>query len=234
MIVEIEQEIRCELTVSCLDHAHSTVPVCVGFIAAVRVGRALGSNSGRRAKAAYMSAVTVGLMCAFVISLTMVWLRYELPLFFSKDPNVTDQVTSLMPLVALISFIDNAAITSTGALRGMGKQHFSATTNILGLVVCGLGSASVMVLVFHWGLWGIWIGLLGGTILVTLPQVTYLSFIVGFSGQARPICLFLVLLTLDSRLFLSRSGGLEKGSRASLCQIQSRTPPRRGNTGGHR
>jgi MATE family multidrug resistance protein len=162
-------------------HTHSTVPVCVGFIAAVRVGRALGANKPRAAKSAYLSALSLGLLAATIISLTLVWLRAELPLFFSKDPKVTDQVTMLMPLVALISAIDNAAITSTGTLRGMGRQYFSATTNILGLVVCGLGSATVMVLYLHWGLWGIWLGLLAGVCIVTGSQVAYLSFIVGFA-----------------------------------------------------
>lgn len=164
-----------------------TVPVCIGFIAAVRVGRALGSNHPAGAKSAFLSSLLLGLLLASVISTLLVALRTQLPLFFSSDPAVINPVTTLLPLVALISWIDNAAISTTGVLRGLGKQHLSAFSNILGLVVLGLGSACVMVLRFGWGLWGIWGGLLAGTIAVAGGQTIYLTVIVDWKKEAKRV-----------------------------------------------
>ncbi|KAI9024725.1 mate-domain-containing protein [Hyaloraphidium curvatum] len=164
-----------------------TFPVCVAFVAAVRVGRALGANKYRAAKKGYISAIGLGMVGAIAISSTMVGLRFELPLFFSDDAKVIEQVSAVLPLVAVISAIDNSAIISTGVLRGMGKQYFSAITNIGGLVLCGLGSACIMVLVLNYKLWGIWIGLLIGTVIVTGSQVGYLSLVVDWKAEAQAV-----------------------------------------------
>lgn len=91
-------------------------------------------------------------------------LRYQIPLLFTKDPEVIEIVAYVTPVVAVMQVFDGLAAVSHGLLRGIGRQEIGGYVNLaayylLALPISfGLGFGLDLKLV---GLWtGVTIGLL--------------------------------------------------------------------------
>jgi len=135
------------------------VPLGVSAAAAVSVGHAVGAGDAARARRAGWLAL--GLGTGFMLLAAIVFLVAPVPLIalYTRDPEVMAVGPRLLMLAAAFQIFDGIQTVSTGALRGLGETRFPMFANLFGYWTLGLPLGLTLCFVFHWGVFGLWIGL---------------------------------------------------------------------------
>jgi MATE family multidrug resistance protein len=136
------------------------VPLGISAAAAVSVGHAMGAGDGARARRAGWLAL--GLGTSFMLLAAVVFLVAPGPLIalYTRDPQVMAVGPSLLGLAAAFQIFDGIQTVSTGALRGLGETRVPMLANLVGYWVLGLPLGLTLCFILHWGIYGLWIGLL--------------------------------------------------------------------------
>jgi MATE family multidrug resistance protein len=136
------------------------VPLGISAAAAVSVGHAVGARDGARARRAGWLAL--GLGTSFMLLAGVVFLVAPGPLIalYTRDPQVMAVGPSLLGLAAAFQICDGIQTVSTGALRGLGETRVPMLANLVGYWVLGLPLGLSLCFLLHWGIYGLWIGLL--------------------------------------------------------------------------
>jgi MATE family multidrug resistance protein len=136
------------------------VPLGISAAAAVSVGHAVGAGDPARARRAGWLAL--GLGTSFMLLAGVVFLVAPGPLIalYTCDPQVMAVGPSLLGLAAAFQICDGIQTVSTGALRGLGETRVPMLANLVGYWVLGLPLGLTLCFVLHWGIYGLWIGLL--------------------------------------------------------------------------
>jgi MATE family multidrug resistance protein len=136
------------------------VPLGISAAAAVSVGHAVGAGDGARARRAGWFAL--GLGASFMLLAAVVFLVAPGPLIalYTRDPQVMAVGPSLLGLAAAFQIFDGIQTVSTGALRGLGETRVPMLANLVGYWVLGLPLGLTLCFILHWGIYGLWIGLL--------------------------------------------------------------------------
>jgi MATE family multidrug resistance protein len=79
---------------------------------------------------------------------------------YTSDPQVMAVGPSLLGLAAAFQICDGIQTVSTGALRGLGETRVPMLANLVGYWVLGLPLGLSLCFLLHWGIYGLWIGLL--------------------------------------------------------------------------
>jgi MATE family multidrug resistance protein len=136
------------------------VPLGISAAAAVSVGHAVGAGDPARARRAGWLAL--GLGTSFMLMAAVVFLVAPGPLIalYTRDSQVMAVGPSLLGLAAAFQIFDGIQTVSTGALRGLGETRVPMLANLVGYWVLGLPLGLTLCFVLHWGIYGLWIGLL--------------------------------------------------------------------------
>jgi MATE family multidrug resistance protein len=136
------------------------VPLGISAAAAVSVGHAVGAGDPARARRAGWLAL--GLGTCFMLLAAVVFLVAPVPLIalYTRDPQVMAVGPSLLGLAAAFQIFDGIQTVSTGALRGLGETRAPMLANLVGYWILGLPLGLTLCFVLHWGIYGLWIGLL--------------------------------------------------------------------------
>ncbi|CAN1313005.1 Protein DETOXIFICATION 29 [Linum perenne] len=147
-----------------------TVMVALGINAAisVRVSNELGAAHPRTAKFSVVVAVISSFLIGLVISSILLIAQNGYPALFSSDFDVKALVEALTPLLALSIVINNVQPVLSGVAIGAGWQAAVAYVNIGCYYAFGIPIGLVFGYICHFGVSGIWYGMLAGTILQTL------------------------------------------------------------------
>jgi MATE family multidrug resistance protein len=148
------------------------VPLGVASAAAVSVGHAVGAGDRERARRAGWLAL--GLGTAFMLVAAIVFVAAPGPLIalYTRDPQVMALGRSLLGLAAIFQIFDGIQVVSTGALRGLGETRVPMLAHLAGYWVLGLPLGLTLCFVLHWGIYGLWIGLLAALILIASILLT--------------------------------------------------------------
>jgi MATE family multidrug resistance protein len=92
----------------------------------------------------------------------VVFLVAPVPLIalYTRDPQVMAVGPGLLGLAAAFQIFDGIQTVSTGALRGLGETRVPMLANLVGYWVLGLPLGLSLCFLLHWGIYGLWIGLL--------------------------------------------------------------------------
>ena len=136
------------------------VPLGISAAAAVSVGHAVGAGDPARARRAGWLALGMG--TSFMLLAAVIFLVAPGPLIalYTRDPQVMAVGPSLLGLAAAFQICDGIQTVSTGALRGLGETRVPMLANLVGYWVLGLPLGLTLCFVLHWGIYGLWIGLL--------------------------------------------------------------------------
>jgi MATE family multidrug resistance protein len=142
------------------------VPLGIASAAAVSVGHAVGAGDGARARRDGWLALALG--TSFMLLAAVVFLVAPGPLIALKtrDPQVMAVGPSLLGLAAAFQIFDGIQTVSTGALRGLGETRVPMLANLVGYWMLGLPLGMTLCFVLHWGIYGLWIGLLAALIVI--------------------------------------------------------------------
>ena len=142
------------------------VPLGIASAAAVSVGHAVGAGDPERARRAGWLAL--GLGTGFMLLAALVYLAVPGPLIalYTRDSEVMALGRRLLWVVAAFEIFDGIQTVSTGALRGLGETRVPMLANLVGYWVLGLPLGLTLCFVIHWGIYGLWIGLLAALIVI--------------------------------------------------------------------
>jgi MATE family multidrug resistance protein len=84
--------------------------------------------------------------------------RFSIPRLSTTDPGVAALVTSSLPLLGIVTFLDGFGIAANGLLRGIGKQAIGGPTNILSYYAIALPISLGLAFGLQWKVDGLWTG----------------------------------------------------------------------------
>lgn len=92
-------------------------------------------------------------------------LRYQIPLLFTKDPEVIEIVASVTPVVAVMQVLDGLSSVSHGLLRGIGRQEIGGYVNLAAYYLVALPISFGTGFGLDLKLTGLWTGVTVGLLL---------------------------------------------------------------------
>lgn len=95
---------------------------------------------------------------------------------FNSDPHVVDEVSRIMPLVALYQVFEGLSVITAAILRAKGQQDTGALLNLVGYYVIGIPFGVVLAFKVGLGLIGLWIGLTVALVIIGLTGLYCESF----------------------------------------------------------
>ncbi len=138
--------------------------VVIGISAAgtIRVGNAVGSKSILHTRRAGFSAL--GLAFGFMVcsGISLVFLRSLLPQLYVENKQVIDIASQLLFIAALFQIFDGTQAVGLGILRGITDIKFPTVVTFVSYWIICVPIAYLFGFIFHWGVVGVWIGLLIG------------------------------------------------------------------------
>jgi len=144
------------------------VPLGVASAAAVSVGHAVGAGDHERARRAGWLALGLGTGFMMLAAVVFVVAPGPLIALYTHDPEVMAVGPSLLGIAAVFQIFDGIQGVSTGALRGLGETRVPMLANLVGYWVLGLPLGLMLCFALHWGIYGLWIGLLAALIVIAL------------------------------------------------------------------
>lgn len=143
--------------------------ISVGFNAAasVRVGNELGAGHPKSAAFSVVIVNTVSFIISVIASIIVLLLRDVISYAFTDGEAVAKAVSDLCPLLALTLLLNGVQPVLTGVAVGCGWQAFVAYVNVGCYYVVGIPLGSVLGFYFNFGAKGIWLGMIGGTVMQT-------------------------------------------------------------------
>ena len=142
------------------------IPLGLGSAGAVRVGHAVGAGERARAAAAGWTAILLGTAFMVTSGLAFVAMPRQLIALFTVHPDVLRVGTSLLLLAAVFQLFDGIQGVITGTLRGIGDTRTPMIVNLAAHWLLGLPIGYTLCFILGWGVYGLWVGLSLGLIVV--------------------------------------------------------------------
>lgn len=142
----------------------------MGFSAAtsVRVGQEVGSRNLGAASRAGWFGITQGATIMVLSSVVLFLWPETIFGWFSHDTEVVRRGLDILLLAALFQLFDGIQVTTSGALRGLGKTRGPMLANLFGHYPIGLLIGVLSCFYWGFGLPGLWIGLISGLFAVSV------------------------------------------------------------------
>ncbi|KAF5184420.1 Detoxification-like protein [Thalictrum thalictroides] len=137
----------------------------------VRVANELGAGNGKAAKFATTVSVITSIIIGLIFCVFIVVFHDKIALIFTSSTEVINAVDKLAILLAITVLLNSVQPVLSGVAVGSGWQAFVAYINIACYYIVGVPLGILMGWVFHFGVMGIWSGMIGGTAVQTLLLV---------------------------------------------------------------
>ena len=144
------------------------IPLGVGAAGAVRVGYWVGAREPSRVAASGWTAILIGTGFMVASGLAFVVMPEQLIGLFTTDSGVLRVGTALLLLAALFQLFDGFQGVVTGTLRGLGDTRTPMIANLGAHWLLGLPISYTLCFLFGWGVYGLWVGLTLGLIVVAV------------------------------------------------------------------
>jgi MATE family multidrug resistance protein len=148
------------------------IPYGIGTAAAVRVGQAVGRGDAHDVRRA--GWVAIGLATSVMMMSAVLFATTPRPLvrIFTTDVTVVELGAALLLVAAVFQLCDGLQTVTTGALRGLGDTRSPMVWNFIGHWLIGLPIGYHLAFTRQWGVYGLWVGLSIGLILIGLVLLT--------------------------------------------------------------
>ncbi|CAA7403322.1 unnamed protein product [Spirodela intermedia] len=140
----------------------------VNAAVSVRVSNELGSGRPRATKHAVMAIIVTSLVIGLVCMGGILGLRDHFAVIFTSDGELQRAVANVAYLLAVTMVLNSVQPVISGVAVGGGWQALVAYINLGCYYVFGLPLGVAFGYWFHWGVKGIWAGMLCGTTAQTL------------------------------------------------------------------
>lgn len=142
--------------------AFFSLPFGIAVAGSIRVGNLLGQGNARLSEVSARLTQLFGGTFMLCSGIVIVSARSVVGYLFSDDREVIALVAKIAPICALFQFFDGLQGTSSGILRGEGRQRDSAIINFASLWLVGVLSGYLFTFKLGLGVSGLWWGLTCG------------------------------------------------------------------------
>ncbi|KAJ1389238.1 Multi antimicrobial extrusion protein [Sesbania bispinosa] len=144
--------------------------ISVGFNAAasVRVSNELGAKNPKSAAFSVVVVTVISFIISVIAALVVLAVRDVISYAFTGGEEVAAAVSDLCPLLALSILLNGVQPVLSGVAVGCGWQAFVAYVNVGCYYGVGIPLGAVLGFYFKFGAKGIWLGMLGGTVMQTI------------------------------------------------------------------
>lgn len=143
------------------------VPFGIGMAATVRVGHAFGRGDTAAIRRAGVVAVVLGMIFMTVMTLAVIFVRFEVAGFFFGDTQqgrAAIELAAMLMMVGATFFIaDGIQTVAAGALRGLSDTRIPLLLAAISYWLIGFTTACALAFRADMGAVGVWIGLSVGT-----------------------------------------------------------------------
>jgi MATE family multidrug resistance protein len=159
------------------------IPLSISSSCSARIGQCLGSQQHAKARICSFLAIAMSGIIMTANAALMAGLRHQIPRIYTKDPDVLEQVSFILPIMSAFQIFDGIQTTQGGIIIGIGKQLFGAITYFLSYVVCNIPLGIVLAFVAKMKLFGIWIGVGTGNVVAFIIFTFYMVFLLNFKRE---------------------------------------------------
>ena len=147
------------------------IPLGVGAAGAVRVGYWVGAREPARSAVSGWTAILIGTGFMIASGLAFVVMPQQLIGLFTSDAGVVGVGSALLLLAALFQLFDGVQGVITGTLRGLSDTRTPMLANLGAHWLLGLPISYTLCFLLGWGVYGLWVGLTLGLIVVAVILV---------------------------------------------------------------
>ncbi|KAJ1800715.1 hypothetical protein LPJ75_006498, partial [Coemansia sp. RSA 2598] len=151
--------------------------VGMGFAIAVcnRVGNLLGLGHSNHALLSANTTVILASLLFVPLGGALIGYRRQLAMMFTPDLEISDILVAHIPWMAVCCVVHGINMAFNGVMRGQGRQTLIARIRVLSFLCVCLPFSAVGLMVFNWGLAGLWFGYLSGVTCTLICQM-YMVF----------------------------------------------------------
>ncbi|XP_045805619.1 protein DETOXIFICATION 40-like [Trifolium pratense] len=144
--------------------------ISVGFNAAasVRVSNELGARNPKSASFSVVVVTLISFVISVILAVVVFALRDVISYVFTEGEVVAAAVSDLCPLLCLTLVLNGIQPVLSGVAVGCGWQAFVAYVNVGCYYIVGIPLGAVLGFYFNFGAKGIWLGMIGGTLMQTI------------------------------------------------------------------
>lgn len=151
------------------------VPFAVSIAASTRIANFIGGQNIFSAKKATNTSLVLGLVVACLNGLVLWSAKGFIAGLFTKDEEVVELIKRLLnPLVSVLQIFDGVASVASGVLRAQGQQKIGGVINFLSYYAFGLPLALVLCKTLDLKLFGLWIGIGSGMVLISVSETIFI------------------------------------------------------------
>ena len=131
-------------------------------VAAVALtGRSLGEGQKEIAKTYGHLCQRIGITISLILAiLFVVFGRWFYGLYFPDEPHIVEYGVEIMRFSTLITFFQISSVIYMGCLRAAGDVKYTLFASVTRITVVRTAFTCLLVLGLHWGLTGVWLGVL--------------------------------------------------------------------------
>ena len=131
-------------------------------VAAVALtGRSLGEGQKETAKTYGHLCQRIGITISLILAiLFLVFGRWFYSLYFPNEPHIVEYGVEIMRFSTLITFFQISSVIYMGCLRAAGDVKYTLFASVTSITVVRTACTCLLVLGLHWGLTGVWAGVL--------------------------------------------------------------------------
>nr|XP_060613619.1 multidrug and toxin extrusion protein 2-like [Anolis sagrei ordinatus] len=151
------------------------IPFGISSAVSVQVGNALGAGNIEEARKSSVVAIICAAFFVFLMCIIMTATKDVLAYIFTSDAEVIELVAWVMPVYITFHLFEALSATTSGILRGTGKQKLGAIFNAVGYYAIGLPVGVVLIFVAKIGLIGLWVGMLVCALIPATFSIAYIA-----------------------------------------------------------
>lgn len=140
----------------------------IGSTSTIRVGKYYNVNDMVNVKLAIKTSYKLVIITMGFMALLFILLNRMLPMIFSTDAEIINIAATLLLFAAFFQLFDGTQVTAIGVLRGLEDYRFPTVIAFIGYWLIALPLCYLFAFVFHYKVYGIWLGLSVGLGFVSL------------------------------------------------------------------
>lgn len=144
--------------------------IITGFAQAVtiHVSTLLGAKDYTRVRSSIFTSGKITFVIMSILSLIFILFRFQLTRFFTTDTEVLDIAARLMILMIFYQLSDGFQVLGMGILRAFTDVKHPMVMAIIAYFIVALPGGYLLGFFFHYGVYGVWMGLVIGLSLAAL------------------------------------------------------------------
>ncbi|CAH1763522.1 2979_t:CDS:2 [Entrophospora sp. SA101] len=147
------------------------LPHSISISTSNRIGNFLGAKLANKARVTANSSLVLAVLGAAFNSTLLLMFSDSLGYLFTNDGEVVSLVSTVLPYCVLLQISDGLGVVGSGILRGQGRQDIVATIYLTSYYLIGMPLSLILAFRFSYGLKGLWIGVIVGSLIMGLGLV---------------------------------------------------------------